>query len=84
MKIEINPLKQETDYTCLPTCIRTIINYFGTNIPENEIAAACHTSKTGTRLRDAINAIRSLGYEITQIQDGTLEELFQSINDQTQ
>ena len=82
MKIEISPLKQETDYTCLPTCIRTIINYFGTNVPENEIAGACHTTKAGTRLRDAAIAIKSYGFEITQIQDGTMDELFQSIHDQ--
>lgn len=65
MKIKIKALKQETDYTCLPACIRIIMNYFGNEKPEYEIAATSFTTKAGTRLRDAVHAIRSYGYEVT-------------------
>ena len=54
MKIKIKALKQEHDYTCLPACIRIIKNCFGDDKPENDIVSACHTTKAGTRLRDAI------------------------------
>jgi ABC-type bacteriocin/lantibiotic exporter with double-glycine peptidase domain len=79
MKIKIKSFKQEANYTCLPSCIRIIMNYFGNEKPENEIATACLTTKAGTRLRDAVKAIRSFGYEVSQIQDGSLDELFRSI-----
>ncbi len=79
MKIKIKAFKQETDYTCLPACIRIIMNHFGDEIPENEIAAICGTTKAGTRLRNAVDAIRSFGYEVTQILDGSLDELFTSV-----
>jgi ABC-type bacteriocin/lantibiotic exporter with double-glycine peptidase domain len=79
MKIKIKSFHQETDYTCVPACIRIIMNYFGNEKPEHEIATACLTTKAGTRLRDAVKAIRSFGYEVSQIQDGSLDELFQSI-----
>jgi ABC-type bacteriocin/lantibiotic exporter with double-glycine peptidase domain len=80
MKIKIRALKPQTDYTCLPASIRIIMNYFGDEKPENEIASRCHTTKVGTRLRDAVQAIRSYGYEVTQIQDGSLDELLTSIH----
>lgn len=79
MKINANAFQQETDYTCLPACIRIVLNFFGDGKPEKEIASACHTAKAGTRFRDAVHAIRSYGYEVTQIQDGSLDELFTSI-----
>jgi len=79
MKIKAKAFQQETDYTCLPACIRIVLNFFGDEKPEKEIASACHTTNAGTRFRDAVHAIRSVGYEVTQIQDGSLDELFTSI-----
>ena len=82
MKIKIKALKQEHDYTCLPACIRIIKKCFGDDKPENDIASACHTTKAGTRLRDAIKAIRAYGDEVTEIQDGSLDQIFESILNQ--
>lgn len=55
------------------------MNFFGDAKIEKDIASACHTTKAGARIRDAVHAIRSYGYEVTQIQDGSLDELFTSI-----
>jgi len=80
MKLKIHALQQETEYTCLPACIRMVFSYLGKDISEKKIASACHTTNAGTKLKDAVQAARHFGYEVTQIQDGLLEDLFQSIN----
>jgi len=79
MKIDIKALKQETHYTCLPACIRILLNYLGNDKTESDIAYSCHTTKAGTFLRNAVRAIQNFGYEVAQIQEGTLDDLFQSI-----
>jgi len=81
MKISIPKLKQESNYTCLPACVRIILDYFNCKLSEKDISIACNTTKAGTLLNDSLHAIQSFGFNVTQIQDGMLDDLFQSIVD---
>ena len=62
MGIEVAAFRQETPCSCLPAWIRTALNHFGEVRTEEEIAAACGTSRAGTRMAEAVNAIEDTGH----------------------
>ncbi|MFQ6042534.1 MAG: cysteine peptidase family C39 domain-containing protein [Candidatus Poribacteria bacterium] len=65
MKINLSKIKQEKTYTCLPACLRIVLNYLGVSLTEEEIADACNTTEAGTTLADAVHAVHSLGFNAT-------------------
>ena len=75
MKIDLPPIQQEKTYTCLPACLRVVLQYLGTSFQEEEIADACNTTEAGTTLANAVHAVHSLGFNATRIQNATLEDL---------
>ena len=80
MKINLPPIQQEKDYTCLPACLRIVLNYLGTSFQEEDVADACNTTEAGTTLADAVHAVHSLGFNATRIQNATLEDLMHYLN----
>lgn len=79
MKIKIKALKQEKDHTCLPACIRTVLNYYHAEFSELEIATKCKTKASGTRIPDAIGTIESFNFPVSYLEDSTLDDIFESI-----
>ncbi len=80
MKINLPPIQQEKNYTCLPACLRIVLHYSGTSLTEEDIADACKTTEAGTTLADAVHAVHSFGFNATRIQNATLEDLMHYLN----
>jgi len=76
MKIEVPILPQETPYTCLPACVRSVLRYYAQEFSEKNIAAACQVNRRGVRFEHAAKFIRSLGLESTHFKNGGLHDLF--------
>jgi ABC-type bacteriocin/lantibiotic exporter with double-glycine peptidase domain len=75
MKIELRPFQQKKPSTCLPACLRIVLDYFGMKTSEAELAEACRTNQRGTKLKDAATAMRSQGYDVIELKEADLFEL---------
>jgi ABC-type bacteriocin/lantibiotic exporter with double-glycine peptidase domain len=53
MKIDLPILKQETPHTCLPACVRIVLQYYGQEFSEETIASACQVNRRGVRFDHA-------------------------------
>jgi ABC-type bacteriocin/lantibiotic exporter with double-glycine peptidase domain len=79
MKIDLPILKQETPFTCLPACVRIVLSYYEHELCEEDIAAACQVNRRGTRFDHVVKFVRSIGFEITRIKDGGINDLFEHL-----
>ena len=75
MKVELTPFQQSQSYTCVATCLRTVLAALSTQYPEDDLARACNTDPSGTTLADAAIAVRSLGFNALFIPETTFEML---------
>ena len=76
MKLEVSPYTQQQPYSCLPACIKVVLQFHGIDIPEEIIQQVCNTNRTGTRPHDALIGLRQLGYEAILIEDENLNSFF--------
>jgi ABC-type bacteriocin/lantibiotic exporter with double-glycine peptidase domain len=75
MKVDLTPFQQETDYTCLPACIRIVLDFWGVSRTEQEIAQVCRANVAGTLLREAIAGVQQLGFHALRLDNGTFDDL---------
>ena len=59
----VRHLRQEEDYTCVAACVRIVLDYWGVQQSEQDIATLTHTTIAGTRLEEA-TAIAEFGVEV--------------------
>ena len=79
MRIDLSPFLQKKSSTCLPTCIRIVLHHFGIDLPEETLAEICKTTEEGTSLKEAAKALRSRGFEVIELKEADLFELFDHI-----
>jgi len=72
MKLNVPSYRQREPYTCLPACIKAVLDYFGTSLAEDTIVCACRTTPAGTIAELALEGIRTLGYNGALIERGTV------------
>lgn len=58
--------RQETDYSCVPACLRMVLESLGMSKSEEELRALCDCTALATRAGDAVNAVRKLGFTKTR------------------
>jgi ABC-type bacteriocin/lantibiotic exporter with double-glycine peptidase domain len=81
MKIELPHVSQEEDYSCVPACIRIVLQHWGHNYAEFEVSEACKTSDRGTGQNQAVEGIKKLGFEASKLQDEPFDLIVQFLHE---
>jgi ABC-type bacteriocin/lantibiotic exporter with double-glycine peptidase domain len=81
MKLNIPNYCQQKPSTCLPSCIKAVLEYFGTSLAEDTIVCACRTTLAGTIAELALEGIRTLGYDGVLIEGETIEFLLSALDE---
>ena len=78
IKIPLPSSRQQTDYTCGPTALRSIAKYYGKDLGnEKQFAELCDAGKNkGSHPEKIAEAARKLGFDAKVKQNMTLKELF--------
>lgn len=72
--------KQETDYTCVPACLRMVLASLGIFKTEQELRELCDcTSLEGTSALKAVDAARAAGFRGTRKQNLILDDLISEL-----
>ncbi len=79
MKIELPCLRQEQDYTCVPTCIRIVLHRLGVALSETEICAACKTTPLGNDLDEAAQGVTLLGFNAVKLKGVVFDDIIRFI-----
>jgi len=80
MQLELRPFLQSQSSTCLPTCLRIALHYFGLEQSEEQLAVACNTTPEGTSIKDAAHAMRLQGLEVITLKEADLFELVDCVS----
>jgi ABC-type bacteriocin/lantibiotic exporter with double-glycine peptidase domain len=74
--LEIKPFKQSDDSLCGPAVIKMVLNYYGKEVEESEIAELCnHTYELGTDDFNMKKAVEILGFKVIIKNDSTFEDI---------
>ncbi|MDP4182250.1 MAG: cysteine peptidase family C39 domain-containing protein [Bacillota bacterium] len=55
---------QSVDYTCAPSCLATVFNFFGEKRTEAEVAKSMQTSRSGTSISQIVRYARENGFKL--------------------
>jgi len=80
MQPELRPFLQSQNSTCLPTCLRIVLNHFGLELSEEQLAVACNTTPEGTSIKEAAHAMRLQGFEVITLKGADLFELVDCVS----
>lgn len=76
-------LRQPTELSCLPTCVRAVLRHqFERQLSEEQGSLICHEAPTGGCIwRKTVSALRDSDYEIRELTDGreTKQEAFAAL-----
>jgi ABC-type bacteriocin/lantibiotic exporter with double-glycine peptidase domain len=64
----------------LPAAIRNVLRHFGADFSEEQIAQACKTQKRGTNLGQAVEGIKTLGFNATHFEKSDLPQIIDCLN----
>lgn len=79
--IPIATVNQKYNYDCGPAAVRSITQYFGISITQDELIKLCETGKKkGTHPDDLIGCIDNLGLKYKVMQSMTVKELIYNIS----
>ncbi|MGH9799992.1 MAG: cysteine peptidase family C39 domain-containing protein [Blastocatellia bacterium] len=67
--------KQETNYSCVPACLRMVFSSFGLDVPEAELRHVCDSTAFGTGAFQVLDVARRYGFAQTAKHTLTGEEL---------
>jgi ABC-type bacteriocin/lantibiotic exporter with double-glycine peptidase domain len=81
MKIELPRLSQKEDYSCVPACIRIVLQHWGHDYAELKICEACKTSDRGTSQNQAVAGIKKLGFEVSKLKDEPFDLIIQFLHE---
>ena len=74
--MKLRPFRQEQPHTCLPACVRIVLEHWGRQHSEAELAAALHSvSPWGTLPADTLEGLDRLGYRGLWFENAGLERL---------
>lgn len=72
--------RQETSYSCVPACLRTVLSVFGITPTEEELRELCDCTIFGTEALKAVDAARHLGLHNTTKSKLSIGELSEQVN----
>lgn len=72
-------LKQETEYSCGPACLRMVLEAYGISRTEAELRELTNCSVLGTEPLNIVGAARGLGFATTGMFTLNLEQLSEKI-----
>lgn len=72
--------KQETPYSCVPTCLRMVLSGFNIDLSEKELRELCDCTIYGTKALQAVDAARQLGFGNTVKSTLSMDELLAQVN----
>ena len=67
--------KQQNWYTCGPTCLRMLLEYFGISASEEDVTKACKTTELGTTPSQLVKGSDILGLDADALKYEDLEDL---------
>jgi len=74
----LNKTRQETDYSCGASALRTVLSYWGKDVDETELMKRLHTtSEVGTFPEHMVRVARELGFDAEAKENLTLDEVQQ-------
>jgi ABC-type bacteriocin/lantibiotic exporter with double-glycine peptidase domain len=74
--MKLSAFRQGQPHTCLPACIRIVLDYRGRSHTETELAQACGSTPIwGTLPSEAVEGLERLGYRALWFEDASLERL---------
>ena len=73
--------QQQRSYTCGAACLRMVMEFFGIEANENELAEAMGTDRYGTTCSSIHSAARQCGIEARLVQEVTYDEAVEEIAD---
>lgn len=79
MRLNVPSHRQQETYTCLPACIKAVLEYYGVSIEEETVVHACQTTPAGTVAERALEGLRMLNYEGALLEEGTMDFLLSSL-----
>jgi ABC-type bacteriocin/lantibiotic exporter with double-glycine peptidase domain len=81
--MKLKAFQQKHSHSCIPACIRIVLEYWGFSYTEEElITACCCLPGTGTLPEDAVSGIESLGYNALWFEDANIERLMSLTDNQ--
>ncbi len=81
--MKLRPFRQEHAHTCLPACVRIVLDYWGHESSEGELARACGSIPfLGTSPTDAVEGLEELGYRAIWFENATLERLIDLLEEE--
>ncbi len=74
--MKLTPFRQQQPHTCLPACIRIVLDYWGKEHDEAELAQACGSVPVwGTTPAEAVDGLERMGYRALWFENASLERL---------
>lgn len=73
--LKITPIEQKTGYTCGPTCIAMLADFYDANLSWSRIMRACKIDRNGMSNDDFTNALRRLDFIVTKRSRNTWKDL---------
>lgn len=71
--IALTHLKQQEEYSCVPACVRMVLEYYGDRRSETELITRLECTPFGTTA-EATRGVSDLGYEV-EVAYSTFEEI---------
>ena len=72
--------RQEKDYSCVPACIKMVLESFGLTLSEVDLRERCDCTPFGTDAFQAVEAVRKLGFVNTIKGTSSIEELLHQLS----
>jgi len=82
MILKVPYFKQDTDYTCGPTSLQMVLDFFGKFKSEAKLAKEVHCRKeTGSSHIHIIEAVRREGFRCREKHEASIEDLKESLKE---
>lgn len=78
--IKLNVFKQKTDYTCGPSCLKMVFDYFGLKLTEEQIAKLAGTTVDGTAPEKLVSCSNKLGFEAHYKVNSSISDIKKFLN----
>jgi ABC-type bacteriocin/lantibiotic exporter with double-glycine peptidase domain len=78
--MKLKTFQQKYSHSCIPACVRIVLEYWGYCYTEEELISACKCfPRVGTLPENAISGIESLGHNALWFEEATTERLISLI-----
>ena len=78
--LEVPLVRQGKDYTCGAAAVEMVLQFYGFDSMSSDLMKELNTTKSGTEIEDIREAFRKRGFEITEKQGATVEDLKKNID----